>query len=234
MVKVSVISPIYNGEKYLYNFLKSVCNQTLTDIEIILVDDGSNDNSREICYEFAKMDKRIKIYTQKNKGPGIARNLGLKEATGKYIYFCDPDDYLDQNLLKDNYLLAEKNKANLVVFGIYNENNDGILINKVIPSKGFYYFNIDFRKIFIHLYYNNLLYVVWNKLYLRSSLRNHRFSSIKYGEDTRFNLDHYSNVSRVLYNDNCYYHYIKGGGLNQLLLLEMLILPYLGWAKLQS
>lgn len=122
MVKVSVIVPIYNTEDYLNECLTSIINQSLKDIEIICIDDGSTDNSLEILREFAKMDKRITIFSQKNKGQGSARNLGLKHAKGEYICFVDSDDILKLNELKDTYNICSKNSLDFLVFKLFTYN----------------------------------------------------------------------------------------------------------------
>lgn len=93
-IKISVITPIYNVEKYIYFFLETVVNQTLKDIEIICVIDGSKDNSKAITEEFAQKDNRIKIIEQENQGPAVAKNTGLKAAIGEFVAFLDPDDML--------------------------------------------------------------------------------------------------------------------------------------------
>ena len=103
---ISIIIPVYNAEKYLLKCLNSVINQTYNNLEIILVDDESTDNSSKIYNEFAKNDNRIKIFHQKNKGVSSARNCGIDKARGKYIAFIDPDDEIESNmemiqLLKD-------------------------------------------------------------------------------------------------------------------------------------
>ena len=111
---ISVILPIYNMEEYLKYSLDSVLEQTLNNIEIICINDGSTDNSLSILQEYAKKDKRIKIINQNNSGSGIARNNGLNIATGEYIAFLDPDDYLDNNyILEHLYKNAKENNCDL-------------------------------------------------------------------------------------------------------------------------
>ena len=116
MVKISVIVPVYNTEKYLRKCLDSIVNQTLEDIEIICVNDGSTDNSLDILNEFNSKDNRIKIITQDNQGLGAARNNGLKHAGGEYVYFIDSDDYIDLTALEKLYNNAESNGSDLVLF----------------------------------------------------------------------------------------------------------------------
>lgn len=129
---VSVIIPVYNVEKYLRQCLDSIINQTLKDIEIICVDDGSTDKSLEILREYCEKDNRIKILTQKNKYAGVARNNGLKIATGKYLSFLDSDDWFDLNMLEEMYNKAEKDQSDIVICGWYNYNNITKSIIKVV------------------------------------------------------------------------------------------------------
>ena len=111
MVKVSVIIPVYNVEPYLKQCMDSVVGQTLKDIEIICVDDGSTDGSLDILKEYATEDSRIQIIEQKNAGAGAARNNGMRHATGKYLSFLDSDDFFEPRMLEKAYDLAEKDQA---------------------------------------------------------------------------------------------------------------------------
>lgn len=106
--KVSVVIPVYNTENYLKECLNSIMNQTLDEIEIICINDGSKDNSLELLLEAASKDHRISVYTQKNSGLSVTRNRGAELANGKYIYFMDSDDILDKNALYKLFFRAEK------------------------------------------------------------------------------------------------------------------------------
>lgn len=114
--KVSVIIPIYNTDAYLHEALDSICNQTLQELEIILIDDGSTDNSLHIIEEYAQRDERIKYCTQSNQGQGVARNNGLQFATGEYIYFMDSDDILYTDTLRQCYEKCQKEELDFVTF----------------------------------------------------------------------------------------------------------------------
>ena len=116
-IKVSVIIPVYNVEKYLRQNLESVQKQTLKDIEIICVDDGSTDSSCKIAEEFAAADSRFVVIKQQNGGAGAARNNGLRHAKGKYLSFLDSDDFFEPDMLEKAYEKAEETKADFVVFG---------------------------------------------------------------------------------------------------------------------
>lgn len=114
--KVSVIIPVYNTEKYINNCLNSIINQTLEEIEIICVDDGSSDNSLNILKYYAESDKRISIFSQRNKGQSSARNIGIKNAMGEYLYFLDSDDYIANDALELLYAEAKKSDLELLLF----------------------------------------------------------------------------------------------------------------------
>lgn len=105
---VSIIVPVYNAEKYLENCLMSLINQKYQNLEILLIDDGSTDQSLKICQEFAEKDKRIKVFNKENAGAGEARNYGIKKATGEYICFVDSDDYVDENYISCLYHALKK------------------------------------------------------------------------------------------------------------------------------
>ena len=120
MVDVSVIIPVYNTEQYLKQCLDSIVNQTLEDIEIICIDDGSDDNSLDILKEYEMNDSRIKVFSQENSGQGNARNRGMHIAEGKYIYFMDSDDFIELNTLKDTFEIAEMKNLDLVMFQLIN------------------------------------------------------------------------------------------------------------------
>lgn len=114
-IKVSVILPVYNSEKYISNTLKSLITQTLKEIEIICVNDGSNDNSIQILQEFEKKDERIKIIDKKNQGVWKARMDGIKKAEGEYITFMDSDDYVKENFLESLYKNITKNDSDIAI-----------------------------------------------------------------------------------------------------------------------
>ena len=111
--KISIIVPVYNVEEYLERCVDSLITQTYHNIEILLIDDGSTDNSFSICNRYAKTDKRVKTISQANNGVAAARNAGLAIATGDYIGFVDPDDYVDKDMYETLYNLCELYHANL-------------------------------------------------------------------------------------------------------------------------
>lgn len=125
-IKVSVIMPIYNAGEYLTRAISDVLAQTLTELELICIDDGSTDNSPKIIKGFAAKDKRVKVIRESNSGPSVARNSGLKLAKGRYIIFLDADDFYDKDLLEQLYETAERDNLDLAVtkFDIYNDSQD--------------------------------------------------------------------------------------------------------------
>ena len=111
MPKVSVIVPVYNTEKYLERCIDSIISQSFKDFELILINDGSKDKSLSIMKEYAKKDKRIKVFDQNNKGPAITRNFGINKSKAKYVMFIDSDDYIDDNYIQDYYNAISKRRS---------------------------------------------------------------------------------------------------------------------------
>lgn len=124
MCKVSIIVPVYNVDKYLSECLESLMAQTLKEIEIICVDDGSTDQSFGLLQKFQERDDRIKIIHQKNQGLSAARNVGIRNATGEFIYFCDSDDYIHSTAMETCYLIAKSKSIDVLSFN-YISFDDG-------------------------------------------------------------------------------------------------------------
>ena len=198
-IKVSIIIPIYNSEKTLNRLLDSVLNQSYKNLEIILINDGSTDNSLKIINSFGKKDKRISIINQKNQGVSNSRNTGLKVATGKYILFLDSDDYIDKNLIKTVLSIFKENKVDLVTYGFYTEIYGQKLISNhktcLLKNKE------SIKNNLINLWKTHMLYNVWNKIYKKEIIDtyNIKFPNYDYGEDIKFNMD-YIEKSESLYN----------------------------------
>lgn len=199
--------PVYNVADYLEKSVNSVLNQNFESFELILIDDGSTDDSPKILDNFNK-NECVTVVHAKNAGSGIARNRGLNLARGEYIYFMDPDDWLEGEMLKDNYQLINKNHPDVLLFGYYDHFKGKIrsqsLSKRIINSKS------EFLDSFPELFRMNVLYTVWNKLYKKSFLINNdlNFGSERNGQDYLFNIKVYSHLSTMLVNDKKYYHYI--------------------------
>lgn len=186
-IKVSVIVPAYNTGKYLPKCLDSIINQTLKEIEIICINDGSRDDSLEIFNEYAGRDRRIKVFSHENKGLGASRNVGMNLAKGEYLYFIDSDDFIDLNALEETYYLAKENDLDLVCFQGMNYDDeketfyeDGYLgMNQLADGIVFNY--KDIQDIMFDLSVN-----VGNKLFKREFLEDidARFSENLIFEDT--------------------------------------------------
>ena len=116
-VKISVVMPVYNAHDYLRDSMDSIINQTLKEIEIICVDDGSTDDTLAILQEYADQDHRVRVISQENGGAGAARNNGMKYATGEYLSILDCDDFFEPNMLEESYRVAKEKELDIVVFG---------------------------------------------------------------------------------------------------------------------
>lgn len=219
MPKVSIVVPIYNVEKYLQNCVVSLIRQTLTDIEIILVDDGSPDHSGEIADQYAQKDSRIKVVHQKNAGLGPARNSGIEVATGEFIGFVDSDDWVLPEMFERLYETAEKNSADIVVSGHCDWTYGKVVRCKVHPLAGQTLSNkkkIDDMR--INLYGRDVSdreveafpMSVWIAIYRRIMIKNNklRFSDIL-SEDVIFNLFAYKCANIISFTDGTDYCYRK-------------------------
>lgn len=210
-VKISVIIPVYNAEKYLKRSLDSVCNQTLRELEILLINDESTDSSLEICQQYANKDNRIRIYNKKNEGAGIARNLGLKYAKGDYIAFLDADDYIKNSMYNILYNRAIADYADACMCGYYKVGMQGEILKKFIPDKDELYTSNEevisevlFNILGADCHYHTDVILgtsVWKTIFKRSVLiqRGILFLSERKvtSEDTLFNIDFFSEAARV-------------------------------------
>ena len=129
--KISVIVPVYNAENYLNRCIESVLTQTYTDWQMVLVDDGSKDESLKVCQEYADLDNRIRVIHQENAGPGIARNTGIAAANGDYIVFIDSDDYIE----KDYFQLLSEHDEDVVFINVRDVDEDGRVLKEDFMAK---------------------------------------------------------------------------------------------------
>lgn len=211
---ISVIVPIYNVEKYIYKSIESVRNQTYQNLEIILVDDGSQDNCGRIADEFAQKDKRIKVIHKENGGLSDARNAGLRIASGLYIYFFDSDDLMTSNLIETALSVYMRTDTDLVCFNyiVYDE----ITGREKKTSFPVQSCKIRGRKTNLvtaeYLGYR-LGYCVWNKLYRADIIKKNRIffvdNSQIFAEDICFNLYYISFCKRIEMIQECLYNYLN-------------------------
>lgn len=210
MVKISVVIPVYNVESYLERCLSSVINQTLEDIEIICINDGSTDNSLDILNHYAEKDSRIKIFSFENAGLGPSRNRGIDRANGEYIAFLDSDDWLDLTFCEEIYKTASKNKADLVLFNAIEEYGDHKRERIYFPKK----LLKDDESVFDYrrcpLLLLNSFFTAWSKLYNLEFLKeNNIIFPDSLFEDMEFHVESYLKAKRVCYNSKIFYHYRK-------------------------
>ena len=213
-MKYSVIIPVYNVENYLSRCIDSLLAQNYVDLEILLIDNGSKDQSGQICEDYAAQFSNITAYHIPNKGVGSARNFGLSKAKGEFICFMDADDYLVGNLFSDVESQLDS-QLDLLVFGYYNSIEKNLSeINrsaKILPTEG-KKDKSEFIALFQELCLTDMMYTVWNKIYRREFLEEHQivFESYELGEDVRFNLNVYQHVNTVFLVKSGYYVYISG------------------------
>lgn len=205
MPKVSIITPVYNAEKYLYKAIDNIIAQTLTDWELILVNDGSTDNSSQICDEYAAKDTRIKVIHKANEGVAVARQTGIDHATGKYSIHADADDWMEYNALEALYRKAETENADVVIADFFTTNNGKDLYCKQYPSE------LNSKIIVYDLLNNKLFGSLWNKL-IRLELYKHYnlhfYKGIDHCEDLLICIQLMQNENiKITYLPKAFYHY---------------------------
>ena len=210
--KISIIIPVYNVENYLEECLNSVVNQTYTNIEIIIVNDGSTDNSKKICKDFERKDKRIIFIDDSNHGVSHARNIGLNKATGNYIAFVDSDDLIDKKMIEILFENAIKYNADITAcdYIIFNKNSK-FSHNKLSDIYVLTEKKEMYSKLFSKQYYGGYL---WNKLIKRECLYNNNNLHIKFNEkikieeDTLFIANAIKNAKKIVYipSERLYYY----------------------------
>lgn len=205
MIELSVIIPIFNGEKYIRRCLNSILETKDIKYEIIIVDNNSYDNTKYILNEYLKY-KHIHVYVCKTQGVSYARNMGLKYAKGKYIGFVDIDDYVDKNMF--NFLVKTALKYNLDICGCnYYEIFNDLKIkskynynNKVLKSK----------EAFNQFLSSNISPVLWDKIYKKDIIKDIRFNEkIKFNEDVIFNIEAFYKSKMVKLINKYYYYYYQ-------------------------
>ncbi len=215
---ISVIIPVYNVEKYIYQCLDSVVGQTYSNLEIILVDDGSTDNSGCICDEYAKKDNRIKVIHKENGGLSSARNVALDIATGEYIAFVDSDDYLSLNTYEKCLEKLLETSADVCMFSHFTTNGTEHTAHKLGLEREFYC-KEEIRDIILPKFFGKIKIdealegFVWRQVFRRNIIGNLRFRSEReyFAEDVVFDLELYSKgVSLCVINEPLYfYRYVE-------------------------
>lgn len=211
--KVSIIIPCYNMEKYLQNCFLSLDNQDYTNLEIIFIDDGSTDNTLPLLLKYCENKKNCRVISQKNMGLASARNTGLRNCTGDYIYFFDPDDMLAPNTISTAVKYSEANNCDLFIFGFHRikEKNYTDIKFHTKPIKKLYNYD-KLSAIEQYLSQNIFFSSVWNKLYKTSILKDNNIFFVdgcRYSEDTYFNYVYLLFTNKITYANAKMYYYVN-------------------------
>lgn len=205
MPKISVIVPVYKAEAYLHHCVDSLLAQTFKDFEILLVDDGSPDSSGEICDEYARQDRRVRVFHKENGGVSSARQCGLDNARGEYTIHADPDDWVESDMLEALYQKAKTEDADMVICDFYVERNRHQVYCRQQPTA------LDHEVVLCDLF-QQLHGSCWNKLVKRACYNAY---GVRFPEDFSFSEDLYVNVLllkhdiKVVYLPKAYYHYVQ-------------------------
>ena len=209
---ISVIIPIYNVEQYLSKCLDSVINQTYKNIEIICVNDGATDNSLKILEEYKSRDSRIKIINQENGGLATARNTGLKNASGEFIYFLDSDDWVCTELIQTTYDAIQNSNADIAMFDTYNvyDEKSYVPVNRVSKFVKSHNTNVLNYKDDTNM--RDLQCTAWSKLYRKNYLIKNNLwfpYGVRFGEDVPFWFSLLYTNPKIVFIDKCLYFYRK-------------------------
>lgn len=205
---ISIIVPVYNAEQYLHRCIDSILAQSYTDFELLLINDGSKDASGDICDEYAAKDTRVRVFHKENGGVSSARNLGLDNAQGEYITFCDADDYVSEDWLAA-YSEAIASNVDLAIQGYYAIDGDNTVEKQLQPHSGN---SIELkRQLVVDLFAQEVYYYLWVKLFRRDLLEAHhiRFDEQSVlGEDTQFISKYLEYAVSFMCIDSLGYYYI--------------------------
>lgn len=206
---ISVIIPVYNCAKYVQKCVASIQEQTYTNLEIIVVNDGSTDNSLDLCEALAVKDERIVIESKPNTGVSDTRNTGISMAKGKYLAFVDADDYVEKDFIEKLYYSLIQNNVDIVCCGyreILNEENNEF-IDQVKKRTEICDIN---RYVDIFAKESDFISsVIWGKLYKTSLVKGVKFRNLRYGEDTLYLMEVWSNNPKTLFIEYIGYHYVR-------------------------
>lgn len=209
---ISIIVPIYKAEKYLHRCIDSILAQSYTDFELLLIDDGSPDNSGIIIDEYAAKDERVRVFHKENGGVSSARQFGIEHARGEYTIHADPDDWVEPNMLEELLRKAKDDNADMVICDYYVDINEQQFLVKQQPSA------LDSGTVLKELFLG-LSCSCWNKLVRRDCYENLkvRFDpDFILAEDCYFNVQLLKNPIKVSYLPLAFYHYVQGLNENSL------------------
>ena len=206
MPKFSFIIPVYNGEKTIARLVAQILNQSYTDFELILVNDGSKDDSLRIIEDLARQDSRIIVLDKPNSGPSSARNLGLQKASGDFIIFCDGDDEIDSFKLSETLKIAENSSQDMLVLGwkiIQKDESGEVLTTRKLSLQHQKLAKDIKQKTLKSIGEDGRMYNLWNKIYRAEIIKNHQLQlreDLRFGEDLLFNfafLNHTKNIEFI-------------------------------------
>jgi len=204
--KISIIVPVYQVDKYLRRCLDSIVNQTYKNLEIILVEDGSSDNSPAICEEYAQKDGRIIVIHQHNQGVSVARNTGLDMVTGDYIGFVDSDDWVELDMYEKLYKAIIENEADISIAGCYWETQR----ERAERPVDFVKYHSPTTMLEGTIFGKNIaISAVWSKLYRKKLFEITRFVPNVYSEDNICMVDLFGKSPKLAFVQDCCYHYNK-------------------------
>lgn len=206
MIKVSIIMPVYNADSSLRHTLDSVIVQTMSDFELLVVDDGSTDGTNKLCEQYALHDSRIKVFHKQNEGVAMARQMGMDKAQGEYCIHADADDWVEPTMLEDLYNKAKQDDADVVIADYFVNTKDGESMCRQQPSS---LFPLDILQ---DMFNNNIFGSLWHKLVRTELYRKYRvkfFAGINHCEDLLIwvQLLQHQEI-RVSYLPKAYYHYV--------------------------
>lgn len=206
--KISIIIPVYNVEMYLEKCMQSILNQTYSNLEIILINDGSKDASGEICEKIAKKDNRVCVIHKENGGASSARNKGLEVATGDYIGFVDADDYITKDMYQYLYDLLTDNDADIAMCDF---TRDSSKLDENIQDGQLKYYETaeEIQDFFYRVNGEPSCYSIWNRLFKKEVLQDVRFIEGKITEDVLFTYDVYKNTKKIVSSNLRKYLYVK-------------------------
>lgn len=200
--KISIIVPIYNAEEWLEKCIESIINQTYKNIEILLINDGSTDNSLKICEKFAKKDSRIIVIDKSNEGVSKTRNVGIEKSTGNYIKFVDSDDWIEENICEELLKLIKEEKTDLAICGLNIYKHNQILRTPHLKKK-----IVEIKKgIEEFKYINKVFASPCNKLYKKEKIKELFKIDLDSGEDLLFNLEYLKNIDKISITEKCLYN----------------------------
>lgn len=215
MQKVSVIVPVYQAEKFIHKCVQSIINQTYQNLEILLIDDGSLDNSLKLCNEFQEQDSRIRVIHQKNRGVSATRNRGIREAAGEYILFVDADDIIENNMIEYMIQKAIETESKIVICGFDYVYEDRIEKQIPIDKEGEYSREYIYTN-FWEFYKAGIIHNIGNKLYSKKLLKDNQIlfnESRPVLEDVQFCLDAIKMTDSIYICKDNFYKYIMQANL---------------------